>query len=828
MPSLTVDEARTRAQLLSVDAYDVALDLTAGDQIFRSRTAIRFRAAETGAESFVDVKPRRLLGATLNGRRLGVDALRDGRLPLPGLEERNELVVEAEMAYSRDGEGLHRAVDPADGEPYLYAMAFLAAAPRIFACFDQPDLKAPYALSVTAPRAWSVLGNGAATQVEPGRWQLATTRPLSTYFVTLVAGPYHSIIDQHDGIPLGLHVKASLAPHLDKDAGELLRVTAQSFDAYHRLFGIRYPFGEYHQVFVPEFNAGAMENPGCVTFRDGLVFRSKVTDGERSNRARTIVHEMAHQWFGDLVTMRWWDDLWLNESFAEYMAYRVCDSDTDFTDSWVDFAYIRKRWGMVADQRPSTHPIAGNGAQDALSALNDFDGISYAKGAAALKQLNVYLGDDTFLAGVRAHLRDHSYANATLADLLGSWEAAGASDLDRWAHQWLRLPGADTISVDSVSVDQRSAAPALRRTPPRTTPADRPHRLSVTSYGRNGPGRTAVVEVVEERTPLPFDADAEHPVLLPDSGDDTWAKVRLPDSALAALPDVLPHLDDPVARAVIWNSLLDALADADLDPRRYLELLESALPAESEDIALTLLLGGAARLLGRYLPGRDSTDRTAAVALRCLDAAPPGSARQLAAASGFVATTTEPGRLQSWLAGGDLPEGLELDAELRWAVVLRLSALGAIEQPGIAAELERDNSAEGAVHAARCRAARPDHEAKRQTWAAIAGDGDLSNYELYAMCEGFWQPEQGQLCAPYVPRYFTDLPATADFRSGWVVQESSRLVYPAYAVEPVTLELAEAALARDDLAPGVRRSIVDATDDLRRALASRQRYAGSG
>jgi aminopeptidase N len=344
MPSLTAEVAHSRAAALTVHAYDVELDLTQGDRTFGSTTRILFSAA--AQSSFLDVRPDQLTSVLLNGAPIDVAGLEDGRLQLTGLTAENELVVVASMAYSHDGEGLHRSVDAADGLTYLYAMSFLDAAPRIFACFDQPDLKAPYRVKVTAPQDWIVLGNGAAEQVAPGRWELAETRPLSTYFVTLVAGPYHLIRGEHDGIPLGLACRRSLAEHLDREAEDLFAVTGQAFDEYHRLFGYRYPFGEYHQAFVPEFNAGAMENPGCVTFRDEMVFRSMVTDGERSGRARTVVHEMAHQWFGDTVTMRWWNDLWLNESFAEYMAHRVSTSATHYTDNWIDFAFVRKWWGL--------------------------------------------------------------------------------------------------------------------------------------------------------------------------------------------------------------------------------------------------------------------------------------------------------------------------------------------------------------------------------------------------------------------------------------------------------------------------------------------------
>ncbi len=359
MPSLTRAEALTRAALLAVDAVEVDLDLDRGQEVFGSRTTLRFTCRTPGSATFVEVRPRELHAVTLNGRAIDPASLVDGRLDLTDLEADNVLEVEATMAYSHDGQGLHRSTDPADGEDYVYGHLFLDAAPTVFACFDQPDLKAPYTVAVTAPQEWTVLGNGGATLVAPGRTELAPTPPLATYFVTVCAGPWASVRAEHDGIPLGVHARRSLEPHLREQAEHVLETTRACFDYYHRLFGIRYPFGEYHQVFVPEFNAGAMENPGCVTFRDTMIFRGAATPDQVLQRSNTIAHEMAHMWFGDLVTMTWWDDLWLNESFAEYMAYRTVCEVTEFTDAWVEFGVIRKLWGYAAERAPSTHPVAG-------------------------------------------------------------------------------------------------------------------------------------------------------------------------------------------------------------------------------------------------------------------------------------------------------------------------------------------------------------------------------------------------------------------------------------------------------------------------------------
>jgi len=475
MASLTRAEARERSELLTVQHMEVDLDLDQGEEHFASRVRITFDVAKAGTRTFLDVKPVELRSVSLNGADLDVGALADGRLELTDLAEHNVLEAEAVMAYSRDGQGLHRAEDPADGEHYVYGHLFLDAGPRVFACFDQPDLKAPYDVRVTAPEAWTVIGNGAATRVAPGRWELARTLPLATYFVTVCAGPWASVRDEHDGTPLGIHARASLREALEREAPQMLEVTRAAFDYYHRLFGIRYPFGEYHQVFVPEFNAGAMENPGCVTFRDQYVFRGAATRDEVLSRSNTITHEMAHMWFGDLVTMRWWDDLWLNESFAEYMAHRTCVEATEFTDAWIDSTMARKAWGYAAERAPSTHPVAGAEAPDAQTALQDFDGISYAKGAAVLRQLIAHIGDDAFIAGVSAYLTEHSYGNGTLADFMGFMERASGRDLAAWGDAWLLTAGVDVISVDPQDG-------LVRRATPEAHPADRPHTLDVAGF----------------------------------------------------------------------------------------------------------------------------------------------------------------------------------------------------------------------------------------------------------------------------------------------------------------------------------------------------------
>jgi aminopeptidase N len=840
MPSLTRVEAVERAALLTVRNYRISLDLTGAGQDFGSDTTIEFSAAEPGASTFLDLRAASVQSASLNGEPLDPAELVDGRLPVTGLRAENTLRVRARMAYSSDGEGMHRHVDPADGQTYLYAMSFLDAAPRWFACFDQPDLKAVFDLDVRCPPDWTVIGNGAATRSAPGRWRLASTRPLATYFVTLVAGPYASITAEHDGIALGLHARASLAPHLQAEAADILGVTTSALDRYHELFGIRYPFGEYHQAFVPDFNAGAMENPGCVTLRDQYIFRCAATRGERSDRASTIIHEMAHMWFGDLVTMRWWDDLWLNESFAEYMGYRVCAEMAGEQSglaalAWLEFGLNRKDWGRIADQSPSKHPVAGNGSEDAAGALADFDGISYAKGASALKQLAVHLGDEVFFAGLRRHFERHQFGNAEFADLIAAWTEAGAVDLDDWAQRWLRTSGLDTLTAEQRPAGETGDTGAagqvwLSRSSP--DGSRRPHTIRVTGFDAQArPLLDEQVTLDDEAVPIgPSDLGPLR-LVVADSADDSWAKIRFGSAGWQPVAELLPRIGAAPTRVVLYNAIRDAVRDSEIDPARALDMVLAAVAREPvELVAAALLQFATDELAGNYAKPADRPARRARVAdltQRLLAGAEAGSDAQLEAARAGIHASDDTAWLRAWWAGEQLPAGLVIDAELRWALVTRLAALGALSAADIDAELARDESAAGVLHAARAHAMRPDPAAKQATWALLTEPSQRSAYELYASAEGFFEPSQTELTASYLPRFFTQMPATAAHRHGWALGRVAFNAFPVGAASPQVLELAEAALADGrPLDPAIRRAFIDRTDTLRRAVRSLQRYGG--
>ncbi|WP_052336727.1 aminopeptidase N [Nocardioides alkalitolerans] len=806
--SLRRDEAVARRALLDVTSYDVELDLAADEATFGSRTTISFTSQ--GGATFVDVKPRSLRSAELNGRRLAPESLAAGRLPLDTEAGENVLVVDAVMAFRTDGEGLHHHTDPADGRRYVYGMSFMDAAPSVFACFDQPDLKAPYTFTVRVPQDWNVVGNAPGREVEPGLWRLERSQPLSTYFVTIVAGPYHQLHDTHDGIGLGLSCRQSIAPHLEADADELFTLTRQCFDEFHRLFGIRYPFGDYHQAFVPEFNAGAMENPGCVTFRDPLVFTSRVTRGARIQRATTVAHEMAHQWFGNLVTPRWWDDLWLNESFAEYMGNRVTADVTEYGDAWVHNAHRRRQWGLVADQRPSTHPVAGNGAEDAASALQDFDGISYAKGSSVLKQLNASLGDEVFLAGAVDHFTRNRFGNATMHDLFGSWERAGAGDLGGFVDGWLRTAGVDELRAD------RDAGAVLRLSPA-DLPADRTHTVRV---ARAVPGDAAwTIDTVTLAGPsTPYDVPPGAAVLV-DPFEDSWSRSAPDATTLAALPGLLPATDDPMLRAGLWNGLRSGVHAGSVAAADALEVVVAGLPGESDDDGVNVLTTWA---LGRLRAVADDpvvVDEQVAGACRSLlTGAPAGSTLQLAAYAGLVASTTDPATLRGWLAGRDLPEGLTLDEALRWRVLVRLAVLGEVEAEFLDAELASAPSAVARVEHARALASRPTAEAKAWAWERFTGDATGSNYEVEAVGLGLWQRGQEDVTAPYVDRYVTELAGTAAVFSGWLLADVAEAFFPMTARDESTLARVRGLAVDPDLPAAVRRRVGDLADELARRL----------
>jgi aminopeptidase N len=846
VPNLTQVDAQARAALLDIESYDIELDLTddAGaptERTFRSRTTVKFGAKVDGS-TFIDLIAEGFYSVTLNGSPVDVASYApESGILLTGLIEDNLLVVDADCAYTNTGEGLHRFVDPVDGEVYLYSQFETADAKRMFACFDQPDLKATYSIRVTAPGHWKVISNGAidhtsATDSGAVVTQFVTTPTMSTYLVALVAGPYHYVTDHHDGIDLGIYCRESLAQFLDAD--ELFSITKQGFDWYHENFKVRYAFGKYDQLFVPEFNAGAMENAGAITFREDYVFRSKVTDARYERRAGTILHEMAHMWFGDLVTMQWWNDLWLNESFATYISTLAQAEATRWTSSWTTFANIEKTWAYRQDQLPSTHPIATD-APDVQTAEVNFDGITYAKGASVLKQLGAYVGIPAFLAGLHEYFVDHQYKNTTLADLLSALSKSSGRELGDWSKLWLETTGINKIIPDFTLDDAGNYATfAIAQTAPNEVAKSnvvRPHRLAVGCYNYDASGalvRTNRIEldVAGDRTEVPELVGTTQPALLLLNDDDlTYCKLRLDEHSLATVKRDLGKLSDSLPRSLVWAAAWDMVRDGDMRTRDYLAVVLAAIDAETDIGLVQSIQRQLRRALEVYADPTWAPEGWHDWAARChssLLAAAPGSDHQLAWAHAFLGSAREAEDIAmiKGLLDDTVPiPGLAIDPDLRWAAVQTLAALGAISDGDIDAELAKDVTAAGQRFHATANALRPTAEAKAETWQSAVYDDAIPNAMQEALIAGFAYPTQGHLIESYMPRYFECLLELWERRSSELAQNVVVGLFPNWSttIEQATLDAADAFLAQADIPGPLRRLVTEGRADVARAMNAR-------
>ncbi|MFC5747000.1 aminopeptidase N [Actinomadura rugatobispora] len=841
--NLTRDEARERARLLTVDSYEVHLDLTTGAERFGSTTVIKFGCAEPGASTFVDLHGAEVREVVLNGTALdpaSYDAEK-GRVPLPSLAASNELRVAADCAYSRSGEGLHRFVDPVDQSVYLYTQFETADAHRMYTCFDQPDLKATFALRVTSPADWKVITNEAfATDgARTGEWRFPPTPRVSTYITALIAGPYHEVTGEYrraDGgvIPLGVYCRASLSEHLDAEA--ILDVTRQGFAFFEDVFDLPYPFGKYDQLFVPEFNAGAMENAGAVTFLEDYVFRSRVTDAAYERRAETILHEMAHMWFGDLVTMRWWDDLWLNESFATYMSVLCQAEATKWTGSWTTFANLMKAWAYRQDQLPSTHPIAAD-IPDIRAVEVNFDGITYAKGASVLKQLVAYVGRDNFLEGVRRYFRRHAWGNTVLADLLDALEETSGRDLTAWSKEWLETAGVNTLRPEyEVDADGNFASFAVLQEAKPEYPTLRSHRIAIGLYDRTPEGivrrERVELDIVGARTEVPELAGRKRPDLVLVNDDDlTYAKIRLDELSLRTLVEGIGEIRDGLPRALCWSAAWDMTRDAELSTRDYVRLVISGIRGVTDiSVAQTLLRQTRTAVQQYAAPAwREEGLRLMADALRELaEGAEAGSDFQLAYVQAFAASATGEhlDLVAGLLDGSATLEGLKVDTELRWALLRRLVVTGRAGEAEVAAEVERDPTAAGERHAAACRAAVPTAEAKAAAWERIIG-GELPNAVYRATLGGFVEPDQAELLVPYVDPYFAEVGRIWKEWSSDMSQTFAEVAYPFLVVEQSTIDRTEAYIAEHAPPPALTRLLSEGRDGVARALRARRKDAES-
>jgi aminopeptidase N len=856
--NLTRAEARERASIVETRSYDVTLDLTTGPQTFSSRTVVRF-GATPGASTFVDLIAPAVHEVVLNGRALDpAEVFADSRIALTDLAADNELLVVADCAYMNTGEGLHRFVDPVDDEVYLYSQFEVADSRRVFAVFEQPDLKATFAFTVTAPAHWTVVSNypvvGEPVPVEGGvnrnggrdegtaTWTFGRTPVLASYVTAVVAGPYHhehGSLTSSDGreIPLGVYCRASLAEHLDTD--NILDVTRAGFAFYEEKFDFPYPFAKYDQLFVPEFNAGAMENAGAVTFLESYVFRSKVPQATIERRTVTILHELAHMWFGDLVTMRWWDDLWLNESFAEYASTLATAEATSWTSAWTTFSSLEKSWAYNQDQLPSTHPIVAD-MRDLEDVEVNFDGITYAKGASVLKQLVSWVGQDAFFAGVRAYFAKHAWGNTELRDLLAELEATSGRDLSAWSALWLERAGVTLLRPDvEVDADGVVTSFAVLQEVPDEHPVQRPHRLAVGGYDVDaGTGRLVrtfreELDVDGPRTEVRALVGRPRPALLLVNDDDlAYAKVRLDDASLAEAIAHLDRFDDSLPRTLVWAAAWDATRDGESPARDFVDLVLGNLAHETDSSVVLVLLRQLHTTLDLYVARehRAATDVAAADRLLALArAADAGSDTQLQLVKAFAARASKDAHLDAVAAlldGRETLPGLSIDTDLRWELLTSLVAGGRAGEADVAAQLAADPTATGQRAAAAARAAVPTPEAKAAAWRAVVDGDELPNAIQAATIAGLGRVHDRGLLLPFVTPYFEQLTRVWADKTNEMAQNVVVGLYPVDLADDDRVDVAGATdawlAAETDAPPALRRLVAEERDRVRRALVAQE------
>jgi aminopeptidase N len=843
--NLTRDEARARAEILAVESYTVDLDLTTSDTTFGSTTVIRFSCSQPGASTFADLVGAKIHEITLNGEPVDpATAYHDSRIQLEGLQADNELRVVADCTYSRTGEGLHRFVDPADGRVYTYTQFEVPDARRVYTTFEQPDLKATFTFTVTAPESWKVVSNAATPAPSPvgdGKavWGFPTTERMSTYITAIVAGEYHEVLDsfsgKHGEIPLGHYCRQSMKEHLDID--ELLEVTKQGFAFFEDAFDFPYPFGKYDQLYVPEYNMGAMENAGCVTFRDEYLPRSRQVRSFYEQRANTVLHEMAHMWFGDLVTMRWWDDLWLNESFAEWASHHASVKATKYTEAWTGFTNARKNWAYRQDQLPSTHPIAADN-HDLEAVEVNFDGITYAKGASSLKQLVAWVGEEEFLTGLRAYFKAHAFGNSELTDLLGALEQASGRELDSWAKEWLQTSGVNTLAAElDVDDEGRFSSFAVRQTANPEFPTIRRHRIGIGLYDAQDGHlvrRTSIeTDVAGERTEVSELVGERRPdLVLLNEGDLTYAKIRLDEQSLATVVHGIATLDDSLARALCWGAAWDMTRDAEMSATDFVTLVLQGIGTESDVMAVSRLPLSAQQAVDYYSDPAKRAQLASAWErglLGLLEQAEAGSDHQLAFTRAYAAaahTGEALDRLAGLLDGSVAYDGLVVDTDLRWTLLRALAAHGRADAARVEEELARDNTISGQERAAAALTVRPTAEAKEQAWNDAVLRDDVPNETQRSIALSFNVAGQEDVLRPYLARYL-DVARTVWEEKG--TQRASTFLeymFPRTLIDAETLDTVDAWLESSDANPAAKRYVREGRADIARALAAQAKDAG--
>ncbi len=842
--NLTRDEAATRAALLDVTSYTIDLDLTTGEKTFASTTTLEFSCREPGASTFADLVGATVHEITLNGESIDpTTAYADSRITLTDLAAENTLVVRADCTYSHTGEGLHRFVDPVDGRVYLYSQFEVPDARRVFTTFEQPDLKSIFTFRVVAPEDWKVVSNAPSPEPQPlgegkALFAFEPTERMSTYITALIAGEYHEVQDTYEGkhgtIPLGHYCRQSLVEYLERDRAEIVALTRQGFEFFEELFDFPYPFGKYDQLYVPEYNMGAMENAGAVTLRDEYLPRSRQPRSFYEFRASVILHEMAHMWFGDLVTMKWWDDLWLNESFAEWACYHAEVEATEYTDAWTGFANARKQTGYRQDQMPSTHPIAADN-HDLHAVEVNFDMITYAKGASVLKQLVAWVGIEDFVAGLRQYFKDFAFGNSEFTDLLAALEKASGRELTSWAQEWLQTAGVNTLAPEfELDASGAYSRLAVRQTAHPDWPTLRRHRIGVGCYSWNAE-RTSLVRTRYVETDVEGElteiaelvGETQPDLLLLNDADLTYAKIRLDERSRATAIEGLSRLDDSLARALVWGAAWDMTRDAEMPATDYVELVLANIGQETDAWGVSRIpaTAGTAASLYSAPEHRDALRTRWEQGLRELAlAAEPGSDQQLTFVRAYAGAARSEEAL-TWVAGlldgTETLEGLPVDQDLRWSLITSLAGAGRAGSR-IEDELTTDTTISGQEHAAAARAAQPDAEAKHEAWRLAVLDSSTPNETARSITLAFPRAGQEELLAPYVEEYLTA--AETVWESLGTHRASVVLDY----IFPVTLA-SDALVARmrewldtSDAPAPAKRYVQENLADVERALAAQE------
>jgi len=852
--NLTHAEAIARAEIIThVDDYAIELDLTTGPEKFRSTTTVRF-AAKPGAHSFIDLLDANVLSITLNGREIPLSAYADSRIELDDLQAQNELTVVADCHYTNTGEGLHRFVDPVDNEVYLYSQCEVADARRIFANFEQPDLKAKMQLTVIAPARWVINANqptpvpeltGAEVSIAPGRapepvakWVFEPTPRLSTYLFAVVAGPYfgtHSEVTSSDGriIPMGIFCRKSLAEYLDADY--IFDITRKGLAFFEKEFDYPYPFAKYDQLFVPEFNAGAMENPGCVTFTENYIFRGKVSESRRERKVMTILHEMAHMWFGDLVTMKWWDDLWLNESFAEFASTLATSETTEWTQEWTTFNSMGKTWAYRQDALPSTHPIVAE-VRDLEDVYTNFDGITYGKGASVLKQLVGWVGRKQFFAGLANYFKKYAYRNTVLNDLLAELELTSGRDLHAWSQAWLQTAGTNTLSP-AMTVDLLKSPGTIRtfdvvQTAPKSHPTLRPHRFGLAFYDFDDAGENVVRtkeawgDILGERTSITdFIGESRPAFIMLNDEDLAFTKVRFDPDSMAFAVEHLSKFSDSLTRAVIWGAVWDAVRNGELPAPEFARMVLRHISAETETTTIGTLLGQLGTAVTIYADPAvrsEAREQAADELWRLAQQAKPDSDLQFQLVRAFASLACTPAQgeiLRGLLDGTVTLPGVEVDTDLRWDLLQGLVEIGGAGEAEIAKTLAADDTTNGRQAAARARASIPTTEAKEAAFDLVVNDPDVPNGIARAVTTGFRTVTNPEILAPLVGRYLDSINHIWQTRSYHMASELIEGFFPLPLASPELRKRVRQWLkANPGAAPALRRMVQEGLDDTERAL----------